>query len=172
MSVLRYRCLINIFKRYINEKSIANFKTIIATNDWEYIKHINCPNKAYDTFLSNFLDLYEETFPKVKIKIKTKYLLSPWITKGLVISSKRKHKLYDKFLKKRTYENEIIYKSYKCLFEKLKFKSKQLYYKNLINKYKNNIKKTWSIIKEVINKTNTKRNFLPRKSKYKQTDNL
>ena len=79
----------------------------------------------------------------------------------VVISSKRKHKLYDKFLKKRTYKNEIIYKSYKCLFEKLKFKSKQLYYKNLINKYKNNIKKTWSIIKEVINKTNTKRIFYP-----------
>ena len=147
-----------IFKRYINEKSIANFKTLIKMNDWEYIKDINCPNTAYDTFLRNFLNLYE---PKVKIKIKTKYLLSPWIAKGLVISSKRKHKLYDKFLKKRTYKNETTYKNYKHLFEKLKFKSKQSYYKNLIFKNKNNIKKTWAIINEVINKTNMKKITCP-----------
>ena len=105
-----------IFKQYINEKSIANFKTLIKMNDWEYIKDINCPNTAYDTFLRNFLNLYEKAFPKVKIKITTKYLLSPWITKGLVI----------------TYKDETTYKNYKHLFEKLKFKSKQSYYKNLI----------------------------------------
>ena len=37
--------------------------------------------------------------PKVKIKIKPKNLLSPWISKGILKSSKRKQKLYDKFLK-------------------------------------------------------------------------
>ena len=51
--------------------------------------------------------------------------LSPWMTKGLLKSSKKKHKLYDKFLKNKTYQNEINYKNYKNLFETLKFKSKK-----------------------------------------------
>ena len=108
-----------IYKRYINNNTIEQFKTTIANHDWEYITYIECPNKAYDTFLGNFLNLYEETFPKVKIKLKSKSLLiSPWITKGLVKSSKTKHKLYDKFLKNKTYKNETTYKDYKNLFEK------------------------------------------------------
>ena len=35
------------------------------------------------------------------MKIKTKDLESPWITKGIKKSSKKKQRLYSKFLKKR-----------------------------------------------------------------------
>ena len=55
--------------------------------------------------------------------------------------SNKKHKLYDKFLKNKTYTNEKIYKSYKNLFETIKFKSKKIYYTKLISKYQNNLKK-------------------------------
>ena len=44
------------------------------------------------------------------------------MTKGLLKSSKKKQKLYDKFLKKKTFSNEKIYKTYKNLFEIIKFK--------------------------------------------------
>ena len=59
-----------------------------------------------------------------------------------MISSKKKQKLYNKYLKHKTFKNEKIYKQYKSLFETLKFKSKQNYYKNLLTKYKDNAKKT------------------------------
>ena len=48
-----------------------------------------------------------------------------WMTKALLKSSKRKQKLYEKFLKKRTLQNESIYKGHKSLFESLKKKSKK-----------------------------------------------
>ena len=51
--------------------------------------------------LETFLCLYEKAFPKAKINIKTKSLLSPWMTKGLLKSSKKKQQLYDKFLKNK-----------------------------------------------------------------------
>ena len=70
-----------------------------------------------------------------------------------------KHKLYDKFLKRKTYTNEQIYKNYKNLFETLKFKSKNNYYSKLISK--NNLKNTWSVIKEVIGKTKIRSSTLP-----------
>ena len=51
-----------------------------------------------------------------------KNLISPWITKGIMKSSKQKQKLYNKFLKSRTKENEVIYKAYKNLFEVIRKK--------------------------------------------------
>ena len=48
--------------------------------------------------------------------------------KGLQKSSTKKLKLYDKFLKSKTNENEKKYKSYKSLFEILKEKSEKNYY--------------------------------------------
>ena len=52
-------------------------------------------------------------------------------------------------------------KTYKNLFETLKFKSKINYYAKL-TKYKNESKKTWQVINEIIGKTKLKSNNLPR----------
>ena len=117
-------------------------------------------NEAYNLFLEIFLQHYETAFPKVTKTIKLKSL---WITKGLIKSSKRKQRLYEKFLKHRSYQNEIAYKTYKNLFESIKNKSKKSYYSEQINKYKNDSRKTWNVIKEVIGKTKIKKNIIPLK---------
>ena len=44
--------------------------------------------------------MYDKHFPLEKIKLKTKDLKSPWTTAGIKKSSKRKQRLYTKFLKK------------------------------------------------------------------------
>ena len=75
---------------------------------------------------------------------------SPWITKGLKKSSKRKQKLYVEFLEKRNEKTEKDYLDYKKLFESLKKRSKKMHYSNLMLKYKDNIKKTWQVIKEAL----------------------
>ena len=59
-------------------------------------------------------------FQKKKTEIKRKYLNTPWITKGISKSSKRKQCLYEKYLKIRSKENEKTYKTYKNLFERIK----------------------------------------------------
>ena len=61
--------------------------------------------------------LYEECFPKFKIKLNQRKNLSSRITKGINNSSKRKEKLYEKFLKKQNAFNETDYKACKSLFE-------------------------------------------------------
>ena len=96
-----------ILKRLIDEKSTNNFKTLLSEVNWDDVYKLNSPNTTYDLFIQTFTDLYDKCFRKVKIKLKTKSLLSPWITKGLKKSSKRKQKLYDKFLKNKSYKNEL-----------------------------------------------------------------
>ena len=54
------------------------------------------------------------------------------MTQGLIKSSKRKQKLYVKFLKNKTYINEKKYKAYHKLLETIIFKSKKDYYSTLM----------------------------------------
>ena len=49
------------------------------------------------------------------MKIKTKDLESPWITKGIKKYSKKKQRLYSKFLKKRNEKTKKEYQDYKKL---------------------------------------------------------
>ena len=59
----------------------------------------------------NIIDsIYNEYFPVAKIMLKQKKHFTPWITRGIKKSSKRKQKLYKKFLKHRTILNEEKYK--------------------------------------------------------------
>ena len=141
---------IHILKREINDKSIAYFKTLVSIVDWKNVLNENSPNNAYNKFLRIFLGLYNEAFPKQKIKIKQKIFNSPWMTKGLVKSSKKKQRLYENLLKNTNPEQELNYKQYETLFESLKKKSNKNYYPDLIDSYNYNIKKTCDVMKEII----------------------
>ena len=68
---------IHITKREINNKSIGYFKTLLSVVDWKHVLNKNSPNNTYNEFLRFFLGLYNEAFPKQKIKIKRKSFNSP-----------------------------------------------------------------------------------------------
>ena len=106
-------------------------------------------SEPYKTFLNVFSNLYEIAFPKIKIKVNSKTRLSPWITRGILKSSKRKQKLYQIF-KNRTSLNEKNYKTFAHLFESIKQKSKKNCYYNLLITYENDMKRTCVTIKEII----------------------
>ena len=117
-----------IFKRNISDQSIGKFKQKLRNIDWNNIKILRNVNAAYGKFLEIFLSLYNECFPKIKVKLKPQRQFNPWITKGIRKSSKKKQKLYEKFLK----QSETEYKIYKNTFESIKHKSKKTYYSQKI----------------------------------------
>ena len=101
-------------------------------------------------------------FPERKVEIKQKNLTSPWITPGLKKSSKRKQRLYDKYLKRRNDKNEKAYKMYKSFCEKLKLQSKKLYFQSKLKQYENNIKNTRKIMKAIIDKSKVYNDNFPK----------
>ena len=103
----------------------------------------------------------------MEVKVKFKSYQSPWITKGIAKSSKKKQKLYEKFLKNRTPKNEETYETYKNLFETIKRRSKKKFYSE---KFKGDAKKTWSVMKEILGKCTTKSSTLPTKITVNKTD--
>ena len=76
---------------------------------------------------------------KLVVTVKSETLKNPWITKGILKSSKTKQMLYDKFLKSKTYEHKISYKNYRQLFKSIKQRAKLQYYPKMILRYKDNL---------------------------------
>ena len=112
-------------KRNISDQSIKKFKQKLRGVTWDDIKIFDSVNNSYDRFLQIFLSLYNECFPKIKIKLKPQKHFRPWITLGIKKSSKRKQRLYEKFLKTRTAKSEAEYKTYTNMFETIRRKSKR-----------------------------------------------
>ena len=109
------------------------------------------------------MQIYDDCFPKTKFKIKSNNKANPWITRGIAKSSKRKQKLYEKFLKNRSIQNEKIYKDYRKLFETITIKSERKYYSEKLLQFQGDAKKAWRIMKEVIGKSKLIHSTLPRK---------
>ena len=139
------------------------FKQKLYEINWEEVETNQNPNAAYKIFLEKIRSLYNHFFPEEKIVISKKDLKRPWITTGIKKSSKRKQRLYEKILKNRNSRDESECKNYKKLFQSVKRRSKNLYYSNLIMKYKNNLKRTWDVIKDSIGKAKSIKKFFPQK---------
>ena len=140
---------------------MEKFKYKLHTVSWDSITNSSDTNKACDNFIEIFSSLYDECFPKKKIKLKPQKYNNPWIIKGIKKSSKRKQKLQENFIQNRNEKNTKLYKSYKSLFESVKRKSKRIYYSSKTLEFKNNAKKTWSVMKELIGKARNTESSLP-----------
>ena len=152
------------FKRNFDEPNMTYFKHLLTNEtDWSLIYQPQTVNSAYEIFSRYFSYAYNKAFPNIEIQLNNKTLKSPWITKGLLKSSKTKQRLYQNFLKKMTYQNEKNYKKYKNMFENLKKKRKEKYYSDLISKYKGNAKKIWEVIKDVSGQHKHKSNQYPKR---------
>jgi len=74
----------------------------------------------------------------------------PWLTKGIQRSLKNKNKLYKKLIKRPTPENKLKYKQYRNKLHHLIRISKKRHYKEKFEQTQGNVKKTWSLINEII----------------------
>ena len=84
----------------------------------------------------------------------------PWITKGLLVSVRKRNKLYKKYMGNRTLQRELHYKRYKIKLNHLIRNAKKTYYDNKFDRAKGDLKETWRLINEVIN-TKSKQSSLP-----------
>ena len=90
-----------IFRCDLSDNCVEKFKYKLRTVSWDSITNPSDTNKGYITlwkFLAHFM---MSVFQKKKIRLNAQKYNNPWITKGIKKSSKRKLKLYEKFLKIR-----------------------------------------------------------------------
>ena len=140
---------VQITKRLINNKTKEKFKKSLQEMIWGDVISSKQTDSAYEAFLNKFTSLYEKFFEKFAVTVKSKTLKNSWITKAILKSSKTKQRLYDKFLTSKTYES-------------IKQRAKSQYYSKMLHHYKDNMKKTLQIMKEVIGKGELVNNSLPK----------
>ena len=92
-----------IYKRNINSKSIPAFCKLLKSASWEKVITEKSPALAFSNFFEIINCSRDIAFPEIKIKQKPiKLKTSPWMTSGLIISQKRKSKLFAKKARKPT----------------------------------------------------------------------
>lgn len=119
------------------------------------------PNYNYDIFDNLVQFAKNKHLPKKRQKYcKKKCKKSKWMTNGILNSINTKDKLY-KILMQVNHEDTTLYdalhlnfKTYKNLLRQSIRLAKKNYYSNLFIRYKHDVKKTWSVIKETLNRGN------------------
>jgi hypothetical protein len=141
--------------RVINDKLMTQFAESLNEANWNPVKDAianNNPTLAYDIFISIYRKYYDETFYRAgSPKNHKDGPQKPWMTVGLLKSCKKKDKLYLKYLKSPTSENKDKYKQYRNKFKQIRINAERLYYSEEFLKYTQNLKKTWGVIKSLIN---------------------
>jgi hypothetical protein len=138
----------------IRDYSIRNkeiFKSALQNANWDDVLTSNEPSHAFQLFHSKFLDMYKKAFPFKRLKCGYKTKL-PWLTTGLKNSIKKKNYMYYIFKKTPNDDNLLLYKQYRNKLNHLLRSSERQYYDNLLKSNKHNMKKTWNVLKEIINK--------------------
>jgi len=147
-------------KRSFKDENITKFKLILSKCDFSGVLSEECPNNAYDKFCSIYKTAFDLSFPLRKIKLTKRYTMrEPWMTPGILASSVNKEKLFHKKLRRPTQENIAKYKNFLVIYNRVKRYAKRKYYETILYENRNNIKQTWSILRQVINKQQTDRNM-------------
>ena len=157
---------IQLTKEKLRE-GVIKIKKKLSLLHWRHIDFNGTVNEIYGTFLRTMTDIYDANFLIGEYILKDKDIKFTWISKRLEKFSKKKQKLYIKFLKTKTLEDEFKYKNYKSLFEKLRKKGKIAYYSKLLHKYRTDSERMWQVMKEITGKQKTQSNLLPREIKVK-----
>ena len=78
------------------------------------------------------------------------------MSSGLLVSRKMKLELYHKFLISRNYEDESKYKNYRNLYNKVLKSAKKMYFESKLESNKNEPKKLWATLNEILNRSSSK----------------
>ena len=123
------------------------------------------PNESYGKLNFILEELTNKYFPVKYVRFKKyKHKKSKWVTNGILKSIFYRDKLYTKL--KTTPFNDIMYdarkrnlKTYNIILKKCIRQAKLDYYQKSFSNFKNDVKKTWQLINQIISKTSKKHDF-------------
>ena len=93
--------------RFFSDKSKESFKQDLQKLNWEQLNKLNCTNTLCKHFMKIYSNVYDKNFPLLETEVKLKDLRTPLMSKAMRKPSKKKQKLYIKFLKRKNPEDEL-----------------------------------------------------------------
>jgi hypothetical protein len=146
-------------------QAINNFISDLEnSNIYNHLNHglLSDPNQNYDKLHNKIAFLKEKHFPCKTVKFnKHKHKINDWISNGIIKSIKRRDSMYLELKKLNINSSEYAYKkhnlaTFNVILKKTIRQAKVEYYNRIFSLYKNDVKKTWGIISELLCKSNYK----------------
>ena len=110
-----------IYKRKFNTSTIQSFCNVIKSTSWQSVTSEKSPKDAFNNFFEKINLAVETNFPLIKVKPKPKkFKHSAWMTAGLLISCKKKEKLFAKKKRCPSPQNANIFKTYNTFYNKIR----------------------------------------------------
>ena len=116
------------------------------------------PNHNYPILEESLINSHNECFPTLVVKFNRKrHKISPWMTNGILKSINHRNRLYknlnqykpDSFMYT---ENQLQFNRYRNELKKTITHAKRSHYKDLFKQYKFDMKKTWAVLSEILNR--------------------
>ena len=146
--VIQYRQVTDITK--------GNFQLAIKRTQFNLSQN-EAADRVFSGFHNTFNELYSTHFPIKEKTLNHKDEIKPWIDDTLKNRMKIRDNLYKLAFKKKI--SHKIFKDFKNLLTDQTRKAKAKYFENEFNKNSHNIKKTWSIINDVIRPKKSKQDI-------------
>ena len=144
-----------------SEENILAFKNDLSNTNWGNVFNQDQTQEAYDKFYEIFSDKYNQHFPIRNVKFnKNKHKIESFMTSAILKSRKTKLKLSEIKIRFPTQVNIDKYNQFRKCYNKVIRVAKKVYYKNSFDQHKNNLRKTWEVLKEAIRKKNDKSSII------------
>ena len=150
---------LEVTSRDIRPKNIRALKRRLESDPQLLLpQHENCVDSQFDEFHKKLLDEIDHFLPERTRNINPRSIRrEPWVSQGLLISIKQCKRLYRKHLKNRSNEQvHTKYKRYNAELKRTKRAAMKHHYNSKCTEHRDNTKKLWHTINQVIKKTNNK----------------
>ena len=139
-------------KRIFTANGEVQFMNELAMFDWSNIYNDDDSNMQYTHFTTAVGKLIDKHFPLKTIRMNYNTIRNSWITRGIIRTIKRKNKLYRAKLKNPTPKYTKKFRHYRNKLNHLIRFTKKNYYKSKLDKAQGDMRATWRIINEILNK--------------------
>ena len=156
--------------RLVNDDTQTALKNMLQAANFQSVLSESEPQKAYDNFFSLYNSAAHLAFPEITIQPrKGKFAHSPWMTPGLLISSKSRHYLLRAKQTNPSRQNVSKFRQYNKVFTACRRKAQALYYSDKFTKCKSDLKETWRLVREVSCSKARQRDKIPDFFRYKNS---
>lgn len=135
-------------------QNVIKLKHKLAHTDWSSVIKEKDANNSFNKFMDIFNDHYNNscTLNTKKSSNYKKVPRQPWISKSLLKSINKKNRLFHKYKLNPSNNNKKKYTKYKNILTHILRCEKKAYFSKQFNIHYNDMKGTWKIINNVLNK--------------------
>ena len=145
--------------RLYNEANNKIFEELINSENWNNIADDMDAQTKYDKFSETYMKHYDMAYPLKSTRTRRKYERAqpkPWILPWLEEACARKQDHYHNFVKDPSPENKALYDKWNDFCSIHIDKAKTKYYKKYFDEYKENSRKQWQMINDLLNRSRKK----------------